>query len=124
MKRYLAIPSIAAVALCLGPVQAMDYEKCEAMQKALERVTNSRDQWKDIIWRRLRKSNEIEQCGPSPDVFAADYTTEKQLAWYDCTRDAYGSEYDNLKMELQKALGDLDAKVEKIQADYEKEGCY
>ena len=102
----------------------MDYVKCEAMQKALQRVTNSRADKADAIWKSNLDAMRERECGRRPSPLDAGYSTAKKLAWYDCTRAMYSREYDNLKIAQEEALSDFDAKAKRIKADYEAEGCY
>ena len=104
--------------------QAMDYVKCEAMQKALERITNSRDRGSSEIWKRNLKEMRVKNCGPEPSALDAGYSLDKKFAWYDCTKAAYKREYDNLKMAQQAELASLEATARKVQADYDAAGCY
>ena len=104
--------------------QAMDYVKCEAMQKALSRVRNSREQESSAVWKSNLRAVEIRECGPKPSPIDSDYTTDKMFAWYDCSKATYRREFDNLKIMQQEALAVFDAKAERIQADYDAEGCY
>ena len=120
MKRLLLL-----LPLLLTPAaQAMDYVKCDAMQKALQRVRNSREQESSAVWKSNLRAMETRKCGPKPSPIASDYTTDKLFAWYDCSKAAYRSGFDNLKILQQEALAPLDAKAERIQADYDAEGCY
>ena len=111
--------------LLLTPAaQAMDYVKCEAMQKAMQRVMNSREQKSSDIWESNLRALNIKECGPEPTALDPGNIGDKWLAWSDCTSAAYRREYDNLKTAEQLALKEFDAKAKLIQADYEAEGCY
>ena len=115
MKRLLLLPF-----LCLMPsAQAMDYVKCEAMQKALQRVENSRRHESTEGFKSNVRAMQIRECGPMPKF------SDKQSAWYDCASAAYnGKPFDDLLILQKEAVALLDAKAKRIQADYDAEGCY
>ena len=119
--------------LLLTPAtHAMDYVKCEAMQKAKERAGESHS----LIYRTLRSqyfsSIKEEICGPEPDILSfykssdpLEYS-QARLAWAQCGNLNSDKIYSQLH-----ALMDTDpdyikakARIAKIKADYEVEGCY
>ena len=116
MKRLLLLPF-----LCLMPgAQAMDYVKCEAIQKAAARVEASAD-WRPAYraeldameeakcgsvtnWRgRFNKYVEFMECQNSVSIFTTEAVKQ---AWID--------DYQ----------APMKARLAKIQADYEAAGCY
>ena len=114
MKRLLLL-----LPLLLTPAaQAVDYVKCEAMQKAAGRVNADIRSYKKTINTRYREQATTEICGPGSAI---------QAAWYDC---AWGHGLDKILArwsELKEADPVLKAKelrAQKIQADYDAEGCY
>jgi len=117
---------VAALVLLAGPAQAVDYVKCEAMQKAFGRVTASAEQAEKDAWREIMKRYEETNCGVKPSTMSVDYTTKKVLAWYDCASAARTSNSKQMQAELASDPNtmSLRARAAKIQADYNKLGCY
>ena len=99
--------------------KSVDYVKCEAMQKALKRVTNTRLQQATAVWDSNLRAVKIKECGPRPSM-----SDKKYDRWYWCTNDAESREFENLKEAQQLAMKKIDAQLEQIEADYKAEGCY
>ncbi len=117
---------IAAVVLLAGPAQAVDYVKCEAMQKALSRVTASAEQVEKDVWGEIYDRYTLNNCGLRPSAGLPGYSTKSVLAWYDCSSTTYRANYEKMKKELAadpRVLA-LRTRAAKIQADYSKQGCY
>ena len=90
MKRLLLLPI-----LCLMPAaQAVDYVKCEAMQKALGRANNTAFK----VWRDARIIAELDLGLNGKEASAAAKASP----------------------EYKKAL----MRIDRIQADYDAAGCY
>ena len=127
MKRLLLLPL-----LCLMPAaQAMDYVKCEAMQKALERTRESHS----LTYRTLRSQHfssiKEEICGPEPNILSFNSSdplaySQASLAWTTCESNNNSEIYSQLHalMNADPDYKKVKARIERIQADYKAEGCY
>ena len=116
MKKLLLLPF-----LCLMPAaQAVDYVKCEAIQKAAVRVRGSMD-WQPALKAELRR-REVAKCGEGsswrdqhPSFLAYMECRNSVFLWKtDAERAAWIDEYQ----------APMKARLAKIEADYEAEGCY
>lgn len=108
MKLFL----IAAMTFLAAPAAAMDYVKCEAMNKAAGRirVSHSRE------WKALRRA------------YVDGWSTTCR-GKYDAERTRCLDAYDSKHLEAhEQAIAELetakDERLAKIQADYKAEGCY
>jgi len=108
----------AALALVSAPVQAMDYVKCEAMQKASGRLKVSMD-WRDPYNAEM-SAKQMAECGAWWDY--------KTMAEYNVCADPIFDAYHNDLPAKQAWIAEYEApfkaRLAKIQADYEAEGCY
>ena len=124
MKRLLLLPF-----LCLMPsAQAMDYVKCEAMQKAMSRLRTRQSQLLDPS-RHTASSREIfETCKhlrPSSSDYGTPAYREKYADYDQCTatvRQRFTStpEFQAEKQELKQ----IPKRIAAVQADYNAAGCY
>jgi len=128
MKRLLLLPI-----LCLMPAaQAVDYVKCEAIQKANERARQSSRAIYDNLRSQYFPSIKEEICGPEPDFFSFDSSSDPlgysqaSLAWTQCETFNSDEIYAQLRalMNVDPDYKKAKARVAKIQADYDAEGCY
>ena len=102
--------------------QAMDYVKCEAMQKAMTRVRSNGELAKEnagYAW-----DDEISEkfCGPRPP----GYGTKETRAHLICSMNAQKQKRatgDKIRA-MNAAYAEATKDLTKIQADYEAEGCY
>ena len=104
MKRLLLLPF-----LCLMPAaQAVDYVKCEAMNKAAGRVrvTAERERVKSRDEYRAQKLQAL--CGDDPK----------------CKRDNWNHGWDEGLAACKAAEAAQLARLDQIRKDYEGEGCY
>ena len=114
MKRLLLL-----LPLLLTPAaQAVDYVKCEAMNKAFVRASYAKKQLWGSSYRSAKKQVEEEKCGPEPESFSKE--------WFDCSTSTTREE----NQRVQDIAGSNPAyvaakeRIEKIKADYVAEGCY
>ena len=115
MKRLLLLPF-----LCLIPAaQAMDYVKCEAMQKAQSRIQNSIRQNKSEREDALDYAAELAhmKCG-SPRGSGDD---EPPAEWKACVLPILKKHEVPL---VNKELEQLENRAAQVQDDYDAEGCY
>ena len=109
MKRLLLLPF-----LCLMPAaQAVDYVKCEAMQKAATRLTATKEAETMSMWRAyLDSASEACPVGMDMDDWSQcrDSFSEKNRAQNDALRAEVAAQYDE--------------RLAKIKADYQAKGCY
>ncbi len=128
MKRLLLLPF-----LCLMPAaQAMDYVKCEAIQKANERATQSRMAVYKSLQSKYRPEIERELCGSYPNVM--DYVGGSDPLAYSkaglnhakCISRNIDESHSRMMslMEQEPSYIEAKARQAKIQADYKAEGCY
>ena len=128
MKRLLLLLPL----LMTPAAQAMDYVKCEAMQKAIERTRESRSLIYDTVSSQHLSSIKEEICGPQPNVLSFSSSSDPlaysqaSLAWTICESNNY-SEISSKLHSLIDADPDYKkatARIERVQADYQAEGCY
>ena len=106
------LPLTAALTLFASPAAAMDYVKCEAMNKAAARVRVSDSQ--EI--RRLRIAYNSGRSDTCQGIYDAARTR--------CT-DAYEAKHlEAHNKAVAEVEADNDARLAQIQADYKAEGCY
>ena len=114
MKRLFLFPI-----LCLMPAaQAMDYVKCEAMNKASERIRGSME-------KALRKvsaecySAKLDACEYQRETFGYSSTMTERCneSW----EAANSKEWDEKK---EAVLVLYSERLAKVQMDYDAEGCY
>jgi len=122
MKRLLLLPF-----LCLMPsAQAMDYVKCEAMQKAASRVEAAQKKAVQPYIRVLGDPIIEEECGKSPDFLKdPDSYDERKRVYFECRKPG-GRAFTRVlaAIEAEPEMVEFTARLEKIKADYKKEGCY
>ena len=109
MKRLLLL-----LPLLLTPAaQAMDYVKCEAMQKAMSRLSVQKNQLTgDISW----AEKIVADCRYlKPDRAAV-------LACQKAGREEYQASPE--RQAYRQKLKQINSRLDKVQADYEAEGCY
>ena len=113
MKRLLLL-----LPLLLTPAaQAIDYVKCEAMQKAAARVRVTRKQKLTEAGTADVKEQIKEQCGEDQETpLKSGLTCDNGTKF----------EPDRARMRevMEKVAAIYDMREQKIQADYEAEGCY
>ena len=119
MRRLL----IAAVLLYAGSAQAIDYAQCEAMQRAVTRIEGSREEAIDTKLQQLKAEYVKIEC---PKTFKPNTSKIDWSAFYSCEIDAVERFLDmpELTAALIKARDPYNEKIEKVQSDYEKAGCY
>ena len=122
MKRLLLL-----LPLLLTPAaQAIDYVKCEAMQKAAARVEASQKKAVQPYIQALKGPILEEECGKSPDYLEdPDSYDERRSVYDECTKPG-GRAFTRIVAALEAVpeMVEMTARLEKIKADYEKEGCY
>ena len=122
MKRLLLL-----LPLLLTPAaQAIDYVKCEAMQKAAARVEASQKKAVQPYIQALKGPILEEECGKIPDYLEdPDNFTERMRVYEACTKPG-GRAFTRIVAALEAVpeMVEMTARLEKIKADYEKEGCY
>ena len=115
-------PIFALVLLFAGPANAVDYMKCEAMQRTLERTI-------------ARASADIDKslaaiiapkCGKRPDkmlelTLGEESYLKQDLAWLDCTQEALRTA--NHAKERKKMEAKWQPKIDNINRDMKKAGC-
>lgn len=101
-----AVITLAVLAFA-SPAMAMDYVKCEAMQKAMARVTLSRKEARNNALRADMDAQKFEQCGET-FLPCAGYVEDHQR------KIAAGD----------AAVVTYDERLAKIQTDYTADGCY
>ena len=117
----LLLPLLLLPFLCLMPAaQAMDYVKCEAMQKALTRASERHTRAFNRINYKNDLSIKTELCGPKPEDLRAF------AAWQRCNVNSSDEYYRRLKLvmnnnpEYEEAI----SRLKRIKADIDAEGCY
>ncbi len=119
MKRTLLL---SLTLLLTGPAHAVDYMKCEAMQRALERTI-------------ARASTDIDKslamiiapkCGKRPDkmlklTLGEGSYLEQDLAWLKCSEQALKTA--NHRKEQKKLEAKWQPKIDKINRDMKNAGC-
>ena len=109
MKRLLLLPL-----LCLMPAaQAMDYVKCEAIQKAMSRLSVQKNQLTD------------DNSFAEKIVADCRYLKPDRAAVLAC-QDAGLKQYlaSPERESHNQKLKQINTRLDKVQADYEVEGCY
>ena len=133
MKRILLLLPLLLLAACkpaeppqpepepekVEAAKPVDYVKCEAIQNALKRVTETRFQQAGAVWDSNLSAMKIRECGPRPSM-----SDKKYDRWWWCTNDAESREFENLQKAQRLAMKNIDAQLEQIEADYKAEGCY
>ena len=113
MKRLLLLPF-----LCLMPAaQGMDYVKCEAMQKAAARVRVTRKQKLTEAGLADVKEQIKELCGEDQET-----PLKRALTCDNGTK--FEPDRARMRETMEKVAAIYDMREQKIQADYEAEGCY
>jgi hypothetical protein len=99
---------VAAVVLLTGPAQAVDYVKCEAIQNAGSRLKASyRTEGQALI------DNFVAQkCGPA----------QRTIAYLECKKEVLND--PTLAKQMQKLDKVYPPRIQKVEADYKKAGCY
>ena len=113
MKRLLLL-----LPLLMAPAaQAVDYLKCEAINQAYDRVSVARRNVTPDVADANRSLQHQEFCGGPQEKTYWDYLK--------CD-DGRVFKIDNQRMlaAIEEAKVALDARLKKIKADYEAEGCY
>lgn len=98
--------------LFAGPAMAVDYVKCEAMQKAHDRALDTRDALNLEIAKEVMERDLKQACGETPS--SSCYVEHKKAVSKD--------------QQLREVLSDprvkpYRIKVSKIEADLKKAGC-
>ena len=110
MKRLLLLSF-----LCLTPAaHAVDYVKCEAMQKAYERASYSFQSASNKIALAIRKQHQTQFCGGPQEAIYSKCDDGREVV----------EEYERFLSDYDKATTVYTNRIEKIQADYDAEGCY
>ena len=107
--------------LLLTPAaQAVDYVKCEAMQKALSRIQGS-----------ARKEIEEAQSAflkPALSKVSIDCIYNHKVKGYDfsfeCTNDLNKPILKQAETLVEPIMAKWEPQIAKVEADYEAEGCY
>ena len=109
------LPLTAALTLFASPAAAVDYVKCEAIQKAAARIRISRDSAADTAGDAYESAAKEKACGP--------YTGSS--SYLKCEIEFLKiSRWDEIKAVREKATREFDERLAKVQADYQAEGCY
>ena len=113
--KSLISQAVAATALALvaiGHASAVDYIKCEAMQKALGRLQVSKNQDQKAVWKRLLEEQGLAACGPR----------QSDILWLSCSNNL---PMDQIRIRLKEEVTDVwDERITKVNADIAAEGCY
>jgi hypothetical protein len=114
-KLFLLLP------LLLTPAaQAMDYVKCEAMQKALGRIEGSmRTEIDDAVSAFLKPALRKVSMDCIYNHKAKGYDYE-----FECTRELNKPILKQAHTVAEPIIAKWTPRIEKIKADYEAEGCY
>ena len=107
MKRFLSITA-AVLAIGVTPAQAMDYVKCEAMNKAAGRIRVTAEEVRDTERDAYRAQKLDDLCGDNSK----------------CKRDNWRHGWNEGLEAGEKAAAVQLARLEQIQKDYQAEGCY
>ena len=109
MKKVV-FSTAALLAIGAIPAHAVDYVKCEAMQKASSRLSVTRDSEAEAAGKRVMGRLLQEKCraGEVKDVLECTKTVDLSEAV--AASEAIKSTYEE--------------RLAKVQADYEAEGCY
>jgi hypothetical protein len=115
-------PFLLVFLLFAGPAQAVDYMKCEAMQRALERTFASASTDIDKSFAAII----APKCGKRPDkaliitLGELSYLQEDSK-WLNCSQEAMKGA--NLGKERKRIEAKWQPKLNKINADIKKAGC-
>jgi hypothetical protein len=107
--------------LCVVPsAHAVDYVKCEAVQKAAARVEASAD-WRPTYRAELKAKQEAA-CGTMSD-WRARFASRSDF--WDCQSRAAIFQTEAIKQAwIDDYQAPMKARLAKIQADYDAAGCY
>ena len=116
MKRLLLLPF-----LCLMPAaEAVDFVKCESIQAAASRVEASLD-WLPAYKAELRAKQEAA-CGTMSE-WRTRFASRQEF--WDCqSRNAIFQNEAIKQAWIDDYQAPMKARLAKIEADYEAEGCY
>ena len=109
--------SLIAVAFALlsAPAMAVDYVACEAMQRANERLQLEQQKELTAAGQKVTRDFQAANCGQLEPLSAA---------WNKCLLDAgFPSQEDYTKVHAP-IRAKYSARIEKVQADYVKAGCF
>ena len=124
MKRFLSITA-AVLAIGVTPAQAMDYVKCEAMNKAAGRLRVSSRQAREQVhddYNRTRKAACVHQ-GDVRTMSAKEYGAET-ARWSACSSQWHAANWDALEQKKAAASAVHTQRLAQVQKDYEAAGCY
>jgi len=110
MKRLLLLLPL----LLPQAAQAMDYVKCEAMQMAYGRASNALNSESYENARAVRKQHQTQFCGGPQKSICNKCDDGRKVV----------EDYERFLSDYNKATAVYTKRMEKIQADYEAEGCY
>lgn len=125
MKKLLIIPLLSL----FSAAHAVDYVKCEAMQRANDRAQSSLSATYKALFSLYSGKVKEDRCGAKPLPTGNTYKFEKFLDWLRCVQDAPNAA-DNDGKEIYKLIEfspdyqSAKKRVEKIQIDYANSGCY
>ncbi len=97
-----------AFLLLAGPAQALDYVKCEAIQSAGSRLQAS---YRAEV-RTLIDGFKEQRCGPA----------ERTIAYLVCAKEALNDPL--LAKQVKRPDEIYPARIQRVEADYKKAGCY
>ena len=95
---------------------AVDYSQCEAMQRAITRITGSRNEAMSPLAEQYFKKHLKLECGEMGD---STYTSACIKRLSEAIVD-----YPDVKAAMYEVAAPYELKIEKVQRDYEKAGCY
>lgn len=110
------------VLLFAGPAQAIDYVKCEAMQRAMERTITGASSDIDKSFNRIIRP----KCGNRPEkaimlTIGEEQYLKEDLKWIKCSQAAMNNASHEL--EKRKISAKWQPKIDKIKSDMKREGC-
>jgi len=120
MKRLL----LAAFVLGMPAAQAVDYVKCDAIQKAYARADQALAAAAKPHVGRVYDGIVLEECGKYPDVRDGGDYVERMQAYRKCTAPG-GNAFLRIMAAAYEApeVAEWQRKLQKIKADYKKEDC-
>ena len=127
MKRLLLLSFL----YLMPAAQAVDYVKCEAIQKAAERVRRSEDAQVKAAGKAARNAVLLENCGVTSDQIwtivmttDSDQRSEEEKAALACEKPQLPEIRRVVPAAKAAARERIAQRLAKIEADYQAEGCY
>ena len=124
MKRLLLLPFL----LLMPAAQAMDYVKCEAIQNAAGRIKASMEEQIASVAAPTSNLFLIERCGGTLEelisLVGLESRSERQQEFIECESATIKERRAAVVKAQENEREKINARLAKIQADYDAEGCY